>query len=169
MSDPSPRSRSARVDPPPLEGGGTELQATHSAPLLPKGGRGVGERGAKDVLRKYAKRMRSEQTPAEHRLWQLLRAKRLAGFKFKRQLRIDDYIADFVCLERRLIVEADGGQHCESVYDEQRDAYLASQGFRVLRIWNNDIFNNEEGILTSIMNALSPPLPNPSPAKGERG
>ena len=111
--------------------------------------------------------MRRDPTPAEHRLWQILRAKRLAGFKFKRQLRIDDYIADFVCLERRLIVEADGGQHGESVYDEQRDAYLTSQGFRVLRIWNNDIFNNEEGILTSILNALSPPLPNLSPSREE--
>ena len=116
--------------------------------------------------------MRSEPTPAEHRLWQILRAKRLAGFKFKRQLTIDDYIVDFVCLGRRLIVEADGGQHAESPSDPRRDRHLKTQGFRILRFWNNDIFNNEEGVLTSILDALQAPLParlrraSPPPLKG---
>jgi very-short-patch-repair endonuclease len=101
-------------------------------------------------------------------LWQILRAKRLAGFKFKRQLPIDHYIADFVCVQRRLIVEADGGQHSESAADAKRDAYLRAQGFRVLRFWNNDIFNNEEGVLTSILHALERPLsPTPPPQRGE--
>jgi very-short-patch-repair endonuclease len=124
------------------------------------------------VLRDRAKSMRSEPTPAEHRLWQILRAKRLAGYKFKRQLAIDDYIADFVCVQRRLIVEADGRQHCESEYDAVRDAYLKAHGFRVLRFWNDDIFDNEEGVLTSILNALQAPLParlrraSPPPLKG---
>lgn len=118
-------------------------------------------------LRSHAKRMRSEQTPAEHRLWQLLRAKRLAGYKFKRQLPLDGYIVDFACLKQRLIVEADGGQHSESKRDVRRDAYLESQGFRILRFWNNDIFNNEEGVLASILIALENPLPNPTPARGE--
>jgi very-short-patch-repair endonuclease len=114
--------------------------------------------------------MRREPTPAEHRLWQTLRAKRLAGYKFKRQLGIDHYIADFVCLERRLIIEADGGQHAENPHDLRRDAYLTAQGFRVLRFWNNDIFNNEEGVLTSILDALGQPLsPKPLSRRGERG
>jgi very-short-patch-repair endonuclease len=119
--------------------------------------------------------MRSEPTPAEHRLWQILRAKRLAGYKFKRQLAIDAYIVDFACPQWRLIVEADGGQHSESARDARRDAYLKAQGFRVLRFWNSDIFNNEEGVLTSILNALTAPLPRspsasfPSPAEGGRG
>jgi very-short-patch-repair endonuclease len=110
--------------------------------------------------------MRSDPTPAEHRLWQLLRRNRLAGYKFKRQLRIDHYIADFACLQRRLIVEADGGQHAESANDMRRDAYLMAQGFRILRFWNDDILENEEGVLTSILHALAAPLPNPSPAEG---
>jgi very-short-patch-repair endonuclease len=108
--------------------------------------------------------MRCEPTPAEHRLWQILRAKRLAGYKFKRQLPVDHYIADFACLQHRLIIEADGGQHNESRGDQRRDTYLRAQGFRVLRFWNNEIFENEEGVLTRIFEALESPLPNPSPA-----
>ena len=164
MSKPSPRSRFARVDPPPLKGGGAEASLERElAPLPPKGGRGVGERGRKQILRNRAKSMRSRPTPAEHRLWQIIRAKRLAGYKFKRQLAIDHYIADFVCLQRRVIIEADGGQHAGSATDSARDAYLKARGFRVLRFWNSDIFENENGVLTSILNALDAPLPNPSP------
>jgi very-short-patch-repair endonuclease len=113
-----------------------------------------------------AKSMRGTATPAEHRLWQILRAKRLSDYKFKRQLPIDHYIADFTCLARRLIVEVDGGQHAENPNDQRRDDYLTGQGFRILRFWNNDIFDNEEGVLTRILDALHSPLPNPSPARG---
>jgi very-short-patch-repair endonuclease len=112
--------------------------------------------------------MRSVPTDAEHWLWQLLRAHRFAGFKFRRQVPIDFYIADFVCPSARLIIELDGGQHAVGSADERRDTYLETQGFRVLRIWNNDLFTNEEGVLEAILSALrSPPLPNPSPARGE--
>ena len=86
--------------------------------------------------------MRSDQTDAEHRLWQLIRANRFAGFKFRRQVPIDFYIADFVSFAARLILELDGGQHASSTGDVRRDPYLSSQGFRVLRIWNNDLFTN---------------------------
>jgi very-short-patch-repair endonuclease len=119
--------------------------------------------------------MRSEPTPAEHRLWQILRAKRLAAYKFKRQQPIDHYIVDFACPARRLIVEVDGGQHSESKHGQQRDAYLKVQGFCVLLFWNSDLFENEEGVLTSILDALRAPLPRspaasfPSPAEGGRG
>jgi very-short-patch-repair endonuclease len=119
------------------------------------------------MLRECGKQMRSTPTQAEHRLWQMLRAHRFAGYKFRRQVPIDFYIADFVCLQARLIIEVDGGQH-GGAHDQRRDAFLTSQGFRVLRIWNNDLFINEEGVATAILEALrAPPLPNPSPARGE--
>lgn len=124
------------------------------------------ERGRKKLLRDRAKSMRSSATGAEHRLWQILRAKRFAGYKFKRQLPIDHYIVDFTCLTARLVVEVDGGQHAESARDERRDAYLRAQGFRILRFWNNEIFDNEEGVAARLSDALQSPLPNPSPAEG---
>ena len=150
------RSESANSVPPPSAGEGQPSRS---------GGR---ERGREEVLRQRAKQMRSEPTPAEHRLWQILRAKRLAGYKFKRQLPIDSYIVDFACPARRLIIEADGGQHSATARDRHRDEYLQAQGFRILRFWNNDIFENEEGVLTSILNALERPLsPTPPPQWGE--
>ena len=123
--------------------------------------------------------MRQNPTEAEAALWRLLRAKRLAGWKFRQQQKLDGYIVDFVCFKARLIVEADGSQHIDSDYDVDRDAYLRSQGFRVLRYYNNDILAQRESVLTSILDALNsgdagiepasplPPLPNPSPARGE--
>ena len=115
-------------------------------------------------------------TWAEARLWSVLRAKRLANFKWRHQVPFDDrYIADFVCFEHRLIVEADGGQHAESVYDAARNAWFAEQGFRILRFWNNDILANGEGAAAAIVAAVESscaadaahPLSQPSPARGE--
>ncbi|RVT40770.1 endonuclease domain-containing protein [Sphingobium algorifonticola] len=98
--------------------------------------------------------MRSNPTEAERKLWMLLRGKRLGGFKFKRQQPITPYIIDFVCFEYRLIVEVDGSQHADNAYDTKRDDWLKSQGFKILRLWNNDIMNDEEGVLAAIMVAL---------------
>ncbi|WP_234024840.1 endonuclease domain-containing protein [Tsuneonella amylolytica] len=114
-----------------------------------------------------AKRMRHEPTEAEARLWSILRGKRLGGHKFRRQEQIGDFIVDFVCFGARLIVEADGSQHAENAADIERAAWLENQGFRVLRFWNTDILTNTEGVGTAILAALEPPLPNPSPARGE--
>ena len=128
----------------------------------PLAGEGLG-RGERPVALARAKRMRSEPTDAERALWQLLRAKRFVGYKFKRQVPIDRYIVDFVCFAARLIIEADGSQHAESDYDAERDAYLAGQGFRVLRFWNNDILTNTEGVSEAIWAALQDDASTPSP------
>jgi very-short-patch-repair endonuclease len=101
-----------------------------------------------------ARYLRTNQTEAERRLWQLLRAKRFEGIKFKRQVPVGPYIADFACLQQRLIVELDGGQHSESTHDKIRDAYLIEEGWRVLRFWNSELRQNREGVLTAIAVAL---------------
>ncbi|WP_422358091.1 endonuclease domain-containing protein [Qipengyuania flava] len=127
----------------------------------------VGRRGGKRDLIPLAKRMRREPTKAEARLWSIHHAGRMDGAKFKRQEQIGDYIVDFVCFAERLIVEADGSQHVENGADQVRDAWLKSQGFRVLRFWNDDILRDTDAVSEAIHAALRPPLPNPSPARGE--
>jgi very-short-patch-repair endonuclease len=98
-----------------------------------------------------ARELRRNQTEVEKRLWAKLRAWQLGGAKFRRQQPIGPYIADFVCFERKLIVELDGGQHAATVAaDERRTAWLESQGFRVMRFWNNDVIENIEGVLETI-------------------
>ena len=107
------------------------------------------------LLLDRAREMRSNPTDAERRLWSILRAGRLEGLRWLRQEVIDDrYIADFLCYEHRLIVEADGGQHGDNPHDAGRDIYLTAQGFRILRFWNNDILTNSEGVVTSILDAI---------------
>jgi very-short-patch-repair endonuclease len=120
-----------------------------------------------------AKRLRRELTDAERKLWGALRSSKLEGAKFRRQQPIGPFIADFVCQQQRLIVEADGGQHAGSTADDRRTAYLESKGYRVLRFWNNDILSNIDGVADIIAAALSSPHPArasrelPSPSRGE--
>jgi very-short-patch-repair endonuclease len=102
-----------------------------------------------------ARRLRRTQTDAEWRLWQTLRARDFAGYKFKRQQPLGVYIVDFVCFERRLIVEVDGSQHVESASDRERDQWLANQGFRVLRFWNNAVLQESESVQETILAALA--------------
>ncbi len=117
-----------------------------------------------------AKNLRQRATDAEHRLWQRLRNRQVHNAKFRRQHAIPPYIVDFVCLEKKLIIEADGGQHTErQTHDEKRTAFLEVQGFQVLRFWNDEILTQTEDVLEAIFRALSEtPHPNPLP-KGERG
>jgi len=106
-------------------------------------------------LKRFQKQLRSFQTNAEHRLWYYLRNRHFQGFKFRRQQAIQGYIVDFVCLETKLIIELDGGQHLDQqAYDEARTRILQKEGFRVLRFWNNEVFTNVEGVLEVIMNHL---------------
>jgi very-short-patch-repair endonuclease len=108
-------------------------------------------------------------TEAEKRVWQILRSHRMTGHKFRRQVPIGRYIADFVCHDVRLIVEVDGGQHDRSSpLEAERSEFLQNEGYRILRLWNNEILENLEGVHHTIADALaeSPP-PNPPPIWGE--
>lgn len=122
----------------------------------------------------HAKSLRTHQTDAEARLWYHLRAHRFMGLKFKRQKPVGRYIADFVCCERRLIVELDGGQHAEqAAYDRQRDAWLRGQGYAVLRFWNHDVMQEMDAVLERIRCAVSrepsPLAPLPQAGEGNEG
>lgn len=88
---------------------------------------------------RLARTLRAQPTEAELKLWVLLRRGQLGGFRFRRQVPIGPYVADFLCHEARLIVEADGGQHADSARDVVRDSWLAEQGYEVMRFWNDDI------------------------------
>ena len=100
------------------------------------------------------RRLRRNSTDAEMQLWFKLRDRRLSGLKFLRQYPIGPYVADFVCRDRRLIVEVDGGQHSDSSRDRIRDAALAAEGYRILRFWNTDVLSNIDGVLTAILSEL---------------
>jgi very-short-patch-repair endonuclease len=107
-----------------------------------------------EATRAKARSLRRRSTDAEQRLWGLLRDRRLVGFKFRRQVPVGRYIADFACYEAKLIVELDGSQHADSAYDRERDAELQADGFQVLRIWNGDLFRHRDGVLTLVWRAL---------------
>ena len=116
------------------------------------------------VKRTRARQLRENQTDAERRMWMLLRDRRLAHLKFRRQVSIGRYYVDLLCLQKRLIIELDGGQHNEKPDDAIRTAWLESQDFKVIRFWNNDVLKNREGVLTAILLALKR---TPSPPEGE--
>ncbi|HEY1382405.1 MAG TPA: DUF559 domain-containing protein [Dongiaceae bacterium] len=98
-----------------------------------------------------ARTLRKSMTPAERKIWRYLRLRQLDGHRFRRQVRIGPYIADFVCLQSLIVIEVDGGQHADAhTYDAQRDDYMRGQGFRVLRFWNNEVLSNMEGVWDTI-------------------
>jgi very-short-patch-repair endonuclease len=113
-----------------------------------------GMRGKDERRVGRARSLRRALTPAEFKLWANLRNRQLGGFKFTRQEPIGPYYADFACRERRLIVEVDGGQHAERPADQRRDNVLAVLGYRVIRIWNNEVIENIDGVLQSLLSEL---------------
>ncbi|HJR72379.1 MAG TPA: DUF559 domain-containing protein [Luteimonas sp.] len=120
---------------------------------------------------KLQRELRNSSTDAERELWQRLRGRQLEGMKFRRQHPFGDYILDLVCLERKTVIELDGGQHAEAVaYDNERTRNLEKSGFVVLRFWNNEVFENMDGVLDVIWRTLreraNPSPPNP-PLEGE--
>jgi very-short-patch-repair endonuclease len=121
--------------------------------------------------RNRARSLRRNFTEAEKAVWALVRAHRLQGASFRRQIPIGPYIVDFVSHGARLVIEVDGGQHFEDKHlkaDARRDAFLASKGYRVLRFTNLDVLKKREGVFETIVEALKKsPLPNPPPQAGE--
>ncbi len=114
-----------------------------------------GEGGSADLtMRRRARAMRRSMTDAERKLWFALRDRRFAGFKFRRQVPLGYFIADFVCFEERLVIEVDGGQHADSLWDKRRDRWFAANRFRVMRFWNNEVLSNIEGVMTLLAEAL---------------
>ncbi|MBI5132820.1 MAG: endonuclease domain-containing protein [Rhodopseudomonas palustris] len=117
-----------------------------------------------------ARNFRQDPTDAERKLWQRLRRAAFPDAHFRRQATIGPYFADFACHALRLVIEIDGGQHEGSAADVVRTDYLEAAGYRVLRFWNNDVLNNIDGVMQTIVDAVraAPPTPDPSPPH-ERG
>lgn len=117
-----------------------------------------------------ARTLRRKFTDAEQKLWNHLRGRQISCEKFRRQQPLGRYVVDFVCLEKKLIVEVDGGHHAASAYDEERTSWLESEGFRVVRFWNNEVLGDIASVLDAIYRELerdgiNHPHPDPLPSR----
>ena len=123
------------------------------------------------MLINYAKRLRRNSTQAEVLLWSRLKARQIEGMKFRRQQQIENFIIDFVCFEKRIVIELDGGQHAKNKdKDNERDRLLTENGFTVLRFWDNEVFENIEGVLEAIrQKCIQKFTPSPRPSRQGRG
>jgi len=128
-------------------------------------------RGTVDSQRKFAKALRSNMTNAESILWSELRNRRFQGVKFRRQYPIGIYIVDFICLDLKLVIEVDGGQHLNNSDDQQRDSWLCSQGFEIIRIWNNELLQSKDAVLEMLRNNIDARMLNqpPHPTLSRKG
>ena len=147
----------------------SEMMSNTPSPLVGEG-RGEGLRKASRFYTKqsleYSKELRKNMTNAEQILWHYLRNRQLAGLKFRRQEAFDKYILDFVCYENKLVIELDGSGHLEEKqkeHDIERDKFIEQNGYRVIRIFNNDIINNINGVIDYILQNIETPHPNPLP------
>jgi very-short-patch-repair endonuclease len=118
-------------------------------------GEGRGEGKMTNLLLKHARTLRKNQTDTENYLWYLLKDRRLNNYKFRRQHPIAPYIVDFICIPKKLIIELDGGQHAQAIaYDEQRTEFFKMKGYKVLRFWNHDVFQETESVINMILTEL---------------
>jgi very-short-patch-repair endonuclease len=131
----------------------------------------IGQTNKKVLKNRLQRTLRSRMTDAEQMMWKVLRNRQVEGLKFRRQHPFADYILDFVCLDKRLVIEVDGGQHEQArEYDERRTQILNGAGFRVLRFWNTEVLQEIEAVKEHIWTAIQEldPIPHPtSPLKGE--
>jgi very-short-patch-repair endonuclease len=157
-------TRNERSSPPPLRG------RSDRGAVWERGQQLTAHRAITPKKRRFAKALRHDMTDAERCLWSALRAHRLDGLGFRRQVPIGQFIVDFVCQEHRLIIEVDGGQHAESTNDIERDRWLASKSYHLLHFWNSDVLKNRTGVLEKIIETARgiTPLPSPPP-QGGRG
>jgi adenine-specific DNA-methyltransferase len=108
------------------------------------------------VTQRRSRALRKHSTDAERYLWQHLRRRQLGGHRFRRQVPIAGYIADFACFDAKLVIELDGGQHAERPsYDERRERRIEARGFRIIRFWNNQVFQETSVVLDVILHALA--------------
>jgi very-short-patch-repair endonuclease len=122
-----------------------------------------GQTNRRILKQRLQRHLRKSMTDAERRLWRSLQRRQLDGLKFRRQHPFGDYVIDFVCLEAKLAVEVDGGQHAEDeIKDAVRTKYLERAGFRVLRFWNHDVLRDTESVVEAILAALADSTPPPS-------
>jgi very-short-patch-repair endonuclease len=132
--------------------GGAELFSATGEGLAPQP---PSHRPVPKRIRSFAKKMRHEPTDAELAMWRLLRDRRLSQYKFRRQVPFQKFILDFVCFEKRVVIEIDGSQHAESARDTIRDSILVAEGFRIERYWNNDVLLRPSAVLEDIFAKLA--------------
>jgi very-short-patch-repair endonuclease len=171
IATPHPSRRKGGSPPSPSRGQGNRY---HPSPPVGEGGSAAALPGEGSLLKRRARSMRREPTEAEKKLWYALRNRRFGKWKFRRQVPIGRFVVDFLCCEKWLIIEVDGGQHNERDSDLTRDAWFRSQGYMTLRYWNTDVLENLDGVLSHIECALATPHPSrrkggspPSPSRGE--
>lgn len=115
-------------------------------------------------LTELARKLRKNSTDAEHCLWQSLRNRQLLNHKFRRQYVIGNYIVDFICLDKKLIIELDGSQHMDNeIYDQKRTEYIEKHGFRVIRFCNDEVLIEIDAVLECVVQNINHPQPSPLP------
>jgi len=125
----------------------------------------LGQTNEKIVCNSLQRTLRKEMTNAEHNLWQVLRDRQMSGLKFRRQHPFGQYMPDFVCLEKKLVIEVDGGQHQQQLaYDARRTEALSAAGFQVLRFWNNEVLQEIEAVREKIWMVAEEIRPHPHPS-----
>ncbi|MGZ8415714.1 MAG: endonuclease domain-containing protein [Methyloceanibacter sp.] len=162
-----PPSSKPQSNPSPLVGEGFPSRSCASEALRKSRG-GKGEGASSPAVAK-ARSLRGRMTDAERKLWYMLRGRRFADAKFRRQVPLGNYVADFLSFETRVVVEVDGGQHSDNASDIARDDWFRSQGFTVVRFWNSDVLKNLEGVFTQLSTIVEESTPHPKPPSPTRG